>query len=73
MVKESRNPMAITVNGKAEVVVQDAESYQQMVDELEHARFIGAILEGEQDVNEGLVQDADEAFDEIFTELGLQR
>ena len=26
--KESRRPLVLTVNGKAELVVQDAESYQ---------------------------------------------
>ena len=27
--KETRNPVILTVNGKAELVVQDAESYQK--------------------------------------------
>lgn len=37
-IKTSKTPIAITVNGDAQVVVQDAESYQRMVDELEQAR-----------------------------------
>ncbi len=63
--------MAITVNGDAQVVVQDAKSYQEMVDELEHSRFIAAVREGIADMEAGRVQDTDEAFDEIIEELGL--
>ena len=69
---ETKSPMAITVNGTAEVVVQDAREYQAMVDALAHSQFIGAILEGERDIQEGNYQDVDEAFREIRTNLGLQ-
>lgn len=36
--QESGQPMVLTVNGKAAVVLQDAESYQAMLDELTAAR-----------------------------------
>lgn len=36
--QESGKPMILTVNGKAAVVMQDAESYQAMLDELTAAR-----------------------------------
>ncbi len=52
-VKETKNPMAITINGSAEVIVQDAETYQMMVDELERSRLIAAIVEGERDIAAG--------------------
>ena len=67
----SKDPMAITVNGSAEVVVQDAASYQQMVDELEHTRFIAAMREGMADVAAGRVEDVDVAFARGRAELGL--
>lgn len=70
-VKETRNPIALTVNGDAQVVVQDAESYQAMMDELEHARFIRAIRESEDDVRNGRVTDVDTAFAQIRKNLGL--
>jgi prevent-host-death family protein len=41
-IRRTRTPIAITVNGDALVVVQDAESYQKMIDELEQAREINA-------------------------------
>jgi PHD/YefM family antitoxin component YafN of YafNO toxin-antitoxin module len=70
-IKESKNPMALTVNGDAQVVVQDAESFQKMVDELEHRRFVAAMRESEEAVNNGQVQDLDKAFADIRGELGL--
>jgi prevent-host-death family protein len=32
--KESQKPIVLTVNGKAAMVIQDAESYQTLLDEL---------------------------------------
>jgi PHD/YefM family antitoxin component YafN of YafNO toxin-antitoxin module len=68
-IRESKSP--ITVNGTAQVVIQDAESFQRMIDELEHARFIAAMRVSEADVKAGRVQNLDEAFDGIVDELGL--
>ena len=31
-IKKSKRPVVLTVNGKAEVVVQDAEAYQRLLD-----------------------------------------
>jgi len=70
-IKESKNPMAITVNGDAQVVIQDAKTFQSMVDELEHSRFIAAIRASEVAVSKGEVQDLDQAFSVIRGELGL--
>ena len=44
--KEEKRPMVLTVNGRAELVVQDAESYQLMLDRLERAETVAAIREG---------------------------
>jgi prevent-host-death family protein len=40
--KEKKTPMVLTVNGRAEVVVQDADSYQALLDRLERAETIAA-------------------------------
>lgn len=61
-VTQTKNPIAITVNGQAEVVVQDAVAYQAMLDELEAARFAGAIGEGERAISEGRVRPASQVF-----------
>jgi prevent-host-death family protein len=70
-VKETRSPLAITVNGDAEVVVQDAQSYQQMIDELEQIRFIEAIRESEKAAAEGRMKDQETAFADIRKKLAL--
>jgi len=70
-IRESKNPMALTVNGDAQVVVQDAEAFQQMVDELELSRFLAAMRESEAAVREGQIEDVDVAFSRIRNELGL--
>ena len=44
--KDTRNPLVLTVNGKAEVVVQDAEAYQTLLDRLERTETIAAIRQG---------------------------
>lgn len=38
-------PVVLTVNGKAKYVVQDAESYQRLVESLEDIKTMRAILE----------------------------
>ena len=44
--KEKKTPLVLTVNGRAELVVQDASSYQDMLDRLEHAEAVAAIRRG---------------------------
>lgn len=51
--KEGKRPMVLTVNGRAELVVQDAESYQLMLDRLERAETVAAIREGVAELGRG--------------------
>ena len=44
--KENKIPLVLTVNGHAELVVQDAESYQLMLERLERAEAVAAIRQG---------------------------
>ncbi len=44
--KESKIPLVLTVNGRAELVVQDAESYQLMLERLERAETLASIRRG---------------------------
>ena len=63
--------MALTVNGSAEVIVQDAASYQEMVDELEHTRFIAAMRESERAVREGRFKDTKTSLADVRDNLGI--
>lgn len=70
-IRTTKSPMALTVNGDAQVVVQDAEAFQSMVDELERGRFVAAMRESEADAREGRVEELDEAFAGVRAELGV--
>ena len=52
--KESGRPEVLTVNGKAELVVQDAESYQRLIDALDRAEAIEGIKRGLEQMEAGL-------------------
>ncbi|HEV2382190.1 MAG TPA: type II toxin-antitoxin system Phd/YefM family antitoxin [Terriglobia bacterium] len=51
--KEKRTPMVLTVNGRAELIVQDADSYQALLDRLERAETVAAIREGMEQFERG--------------------
>jgi prevent-host-death family protein len=59
-IKESGNPLILTVNGKAEIVVQDAESYQRMLNLLDRAETIEAVREGLESARQGKTMSLDE-------------
>ena len=44
--KTTRRPVVLTVNGRAELVVQDAESYQKILYRLEKLEAVEAIRVG---------------------------
>lgn len=70
-ITHSKIPIALTVDGSAQVVVADAASYQAMVDELEEMRFINAIREGEKAIAEGQTRPAEEFFTEMRARHGV--
>ena len=45
-IKDSGSPAVLTVNGRPEMIVQDAASYQQLLDKVEAASDLEAIREG---------------------------
>jgi prevent-host-death family protein len=51
--KENKTPLVLTVNGRAELVVQDAESYQRMLDRLERAETVAALRQGMEQAKRG--------------------
>jgi len=70
-VTETKHPIALTVNGTAQVVVQDASVYQKMIDDLEDLEMAAAILEGEADIAAGRTIPAEEVFAELEKEFGF--
>lgn len=51
--KETGRPEVLTVNGKAEVIVQDAARYQHMLDRLERAELIVSLRQALTQIEEG--------------------
>lgn len=41
--RETGKPVILTVNGRAEAVVQDAEAYQQLLERLDRAETVAAL------------------------------
>jgi prevent-host-death family protein len=69
--KETGNPVVLTVNGKAELVVQDAESYQKLLDAVEHLETIIGVKKGLEDVSKGEIQPLSEFIEEMQQKYGI--
>ena len=69
--KRTRRPVVLTVNGKAELVVQDAASYQQILHRLERLEAIEAIRIGIAAAEQGRVKPARQALAELQEKLGI--
>ena len=72
-IKKSKRPVVLTVNGKAEVVVQDAEAYQRLLDAAARADVYEAIRQGIEDIAHGRIRPAREAFNEWRQRHGVPR
>ena len=71
--RESKRPMVLTVKGKAAAVVQDAESYQRLLDIAAKADLFEAIRQGLEQARSGQGRDMDEVFAELEEEYGISR
>ena len=70
--KETKSPEILTVNGKAEVVIQDANSYQEMVERLRRMETLTAIREGLDSAERGETKNAEQVFAEMKAKYGIQ-
>jgi prevent-host-death family protein len=71
--KKSKRPLVLTVNGKAQAVVQDAEAYQRLLDIAARADVFEAIRQGLDDVADGRTRPAREVFAELRQRRGIPR
>ncbi|MCC6366905.1 MAG: type II toxin-antitoxin system Phd/YefM family antitoxin [Bryobacterales bacterium] len=69
--KRTKRPVVLTVNGKAELVVQDAESYQEVLERLARLEAVEAIRVGVKAANQGRVKPARKALEELGMKLGI--
>ncbi|HET6384323.1 MAG TPA: type II toxin-antitoxin system Phd/YefM family antitoxin [Armatimonadota bacterium] len=68
---ETKEPLLITVDGKVQAVLVDPVSFQEMQAQMERERLIGAILEGEEDIQAGMTRPAAEVFAGLRTKHGF--
>jgi prevent-host-death family protein len=71
--RKTRQPVVLTVKGKAELVIRDAESYQRLLDIAARADVNEAIRQGLLDVHQGRTRPAREVFDEVRRRYGIPR
>jgi PHD/YefM family antitoxin component YafN of YafNO toxin-antitoxin module len=71
--KKTGDPEILTVNGHAELIVQSAEAYQKLLDQADLAESVAILKEriAAADAGEPGIP-ADEVFDSIRRELGLE-
>jgi PHD/YefM family antitoxin component YafN of YafNO toxin-antitoxin module len=69
--KNSGRPAVLTVNGKAQVVVQDAQSYQKLVDALDRSETLEAIRLGLEDIKAGRTRPVKEFLADLRKEFGF--
>ena len=63
--KETGRPSILTVNGKASLVVMNAQAWQDIQDQIEHASTVSAIHKGLKQVCAGQGVNAEVFFDEL--------
>ena len=69
--KDTGEPIVLTINGKAELVVQDAAAYQRLREIAERQQIADGIRQGLDDMNAARGRPADEVFDQIRREFNL--
>jgi PHD/YefM family antitoxin component YafN of YafNO toxin-antitoxin module len=71
--RKSSHPLILTVRGRAQAVVQDAEAYQRLLDTAARADVLEAIRQGLDDVAHGRTRPARTVFDEIRRQYDIPR
>jgi PHD/YefM family antitoxin component YafN of YafNO toxin-antitoxin module len=69
--KETGEPLVLTINGKAELVVQDAASYQKLIDLAEEAKVLEGIRRGLEDMKAGRTISLDDFKEHVRKKHGI--
>ena len=69
--KRTKAPVVLTVNGKAELVVQDADSYQELLEAKERMEAIEGIKRGLESLKRNAGEPAEKFFQKFFSEQGI--
>ncbi len=69
--KESERALVLTINGRSELTVMSAETFQGMLSHIEELETLAGIRRGLEDVKAGRVRPASEAFAEMRQTLDV--
>jgi prevent-host-death family protein len=64
--KRTKEPVILTVNGKAALVIQDADSYQELLELKERAETVAVLRQRLSTLNQKKPRSAEKFFDEFF-------
>jgi PHD/YefM family antitoxin component YafN of YafNO toxin-antitoxin module len=70
--KQTGQPVVLTINGKAELIVQDASSYQRLYDLAERLETIQAVKEGLSSIERGEGKPMDDVFAALEKEIAAK-
>ncbi|MFM7383291.1 MAG: type II toxin-antitoxin system Phd/YefM family antitoxin, partial [Microcystaceae cyanobacterium] len=65
------NPVILTINGKAELIGQDAVSYQKLLDAIEKLEVMIGIRKGLEDIAKGETQPLKQFIEEMQEKHGI--
>jgi prevent-host-death family protein len=68
-IKATKQPVVLTVNGKADAVILDAESYQNLVEAKEYAETVAVLRERLKSLDDGV---KGVPMEEVFSELAKE-
>lgn len=71
--KKTKRPIILTVNGKAEAIVQDAAAYQRLLDIAAEADANEGIRQGLEQLRQGEGRPVHEFFEEMREKHGISR
>lgn len=69
--KKTKEPVVLTINGKAAIVVHDAESYQELLELKERADTVGVLRQRLASLGRRKGRTADEFFSEFFAKNNI--
>jgi hypothetical protein len=71
--KESGNPVVLTVNGRAELVVQDAVAYERLLELAERAEMLDFLTASRKYIDSGCTVPARETLEKLAKKHKLDR
>lgn len=69
--RKSNRPLVLTVNGKAELVVFDSDSFQKLLNRVEYAESVLSIRDGIESFENGEGRPAKQALTELAKKYGV--